>query len=218
MLLERNGREGVIMRNPIDLTPITTRFPGLPFDRYALWIGRADYSPKRPLACVEAALAAPDVNFVMVMNPGNEAANVEVRRRLPANVHLIDRVEFAKIGPLYAGADLFLSTSAFEGVPNAVLMAGAQGVPVLYLEIDPGGLVAASGGGVACGGDAARFARELRRLWADGEERRRLGGLLREHVRREHELKAQVETLAQALRGLCGRASPRPMGTASGQP
>jgi hypothetical protein len=63
-----------------------------------------------------------------------------------------------------------------------------------------------------------RFVRELRRLWADGEDRRRLGDLLREHVRREHDLQRQVATLAKALRQLCGRASPRPMGTASSQP
>jgi glycosyltransferase involved in cell wall biosynthesis len=127
-------------------------------------------------------------------------------------VHLIDRVDFQEIGPLYAGADIFLSTSVFEGVPNAVLMAGAQGVPVVSFEIDPGGVVAASGGGVVCGGEMGRFVRELRRLWADGEDRRRLGDLLREHVRREHDLQRQVETLAKALRELCAAQGPRPLG------
>jgi glycosyltransferase involved in cell wall biosynthesis len=214
MLKERTGREGLLIRNPVDLTPITRRFPGLPFDRYALWVGRADRHHKRPLACVEAARAAPEVKIVMVMNPGKEAVSEEVRRGLPSNVHLIDRVDFQEIGPLYAGADLFLSTSVFEGVPNAVLMAGAQGVPLVSFEIDPGGLAAASGGGVVCGGEMGRFVRELRRLWADGEDRRRLGDLLREHVRREHDLQRQVETLAKALRELCAAQGPRPLGAA----
>jgi glycosyltransferase involved in cell wall biosynthesis len=104
---------------------------------------------------------------------------------------------------LYGVADVYASSSATEGMSNAVLEAMASGLPVVanrasgmteLLHGDVGLLVAAE--------RPDELGAALRRLAADPALRRRLGGAARAAVVERHTLPVVAEKLAELYRSL----------------
>jgi len=197
-LRERFGRASTIIRNPIrlDVTPMPSPLEG----RYVLWIGRGEDTHKRPRLCFELARRCPDLAFLMVMNPVDEDAQRALKHEAPENVTIVDFVPYDEIEAYFQHATALVSTSAFEGFPNTFLQAGKHGVPVLSLEVDPDGILAATGGGRVAGGEMAQLARHLQALTGDPAAREACGRRLRDYVRECHGLEAQVARLAEAIR------------------
>ena len=79
----------------------------------------------------------PDTRLMLV----GEGDRLEFYRNLTEDLGLMDRVEFLglrdDIPELLNKADLFLSCSEAEGMPNVVLEAEASGIPVVASDIAP---------------------------------------------------------------------------------
>jgi glycosyltransferase involved in cell wall biosynthesis len=208
-LARHYGRHAALIRNPVDLSR-PPRAVGSSRGAYALWIGRAgepDVIHKRPELCWALARQCPEVPVLAVLNASSPVQFAQLLADKPANVRVVQRVPYAESAELYRQAAVFLNTSASEGFPNTFLQAAAHGVPVLSLSVDPDGMLARHGAGIACAGDLEHMAGELRRLWADSAEAARLGQLARAYVEREHDLQLSVGRLANLLRDVAGKAS-----------
>ncbi len=118
--------------------------------RFVLFVGRLDRQ-KDPMLLLDsfASLARQrgDLHLVVV-GDGSLRQKVEERIAelgLAGRVHLLGPRPAAEIAALLRGADLFLLTSAYEGMPIAVLEALASGVPVVSTAVGEIGRVVHEG-------------------------------------------------------------------------
>jgi glycosyltransferase involved in cell wall biosynthesis len=121
---------------------------------------------------IEVAAAVPDALFV-IAGDGPLRDTLEAMSRSITNLALLGRVD--DIAALHANADLFLSTSSWEGLPLAMLEAMSLGVPAVVTAVD--GVVDAvprSAAVLVARPDADAIANEVRRVLADDVERHRL--------------------------------------------
>jgi len=125
---------------------------------------------------------------------------------LAARVHLPGTL--ADVRPLLAAADLFAHASAQEGQPNAVLEAGACGLPLLLSDI-PGHrelCADAPAAVLVAGGEVAAWTQALARLVDDGPARRAAGDAARSVILRDHSLPVMAEALRQTYAHLLAAA------------
>lgn len=165
------GREATLLRNPLDFESWDTGMQ-VPLSeettaglkRYALWIGRADTSHKRPLLLNELARRCPDVDFLMVLNRRDDAVEREVRQTAPANVRITERVPFTSMPGVLRRAAVLVNTSSREGFPNAYLQAAATGVPIGSLNVEQQ-FLEESHAGFCAAGDLDVLATFIRDCW-----------------------------------------------------
>lgn len=108
--------------------------------RILVYVGRLD-KQKDPLLLLqafgEAANRQSDLHLVIigdgVLRPQVEAARKELR--LDSNVTLLGVKPPAEISRVLSGSDLFILSSAYEGMPVAVLEALATGLPVVSTNV-----------------------------------------------------------------------------------
>jgi glycosyltransferase involved in cell wall biosynthesis len=132
------------------------------------------------------ACAGPEINCVLTAIRQSEAAD---RIRVLRDVR--------DMNAFYAGIDVLLMTSRFEGLPYAGLDAMARGIPLVGFDV-PGirdlvehgvtGLLGPSG-------DAGSLAAQLARLAGDVDLHRTMGARARERVRKEYQLEHQFDQL-----------------------
>jgi len=203
------GRDSLQFPNPFDhddwmrkASRETSLPPAVP-PLFALWIGRSDRHHKRPEMLLQVARTCPDVRFVMVMNTHDELVAADVRSQCPSNVVIIERIPFDEMPQYFARARLFISTgsSEFEGFPNVFLQAGAAGVPVVSLEVDPEFIVQHETG-VVCYGDLEKLAAVVNDLWSDTKESRRIGQNGRSYVTTYHSVEETRKRLVSILETL----------------
>ncbi len=103
---------------------------------------------------------------------------------------------------LIARAFAVVSTSEAEGVPNIFLEAWARAIPVISLEYDPDGRIAAEGLGVVASGSHERLRDLTESLWRDEDHRRSLGQNGREYVLRVHSAGPVAERWAEIIRSV----------------
>ena len=117
-----------------------------------LWVGRIS-ATKRPLAFIDLARMMPERDFVMVASESDPKLGAQVREQASevANLDFRGYVPQGTMPSVYRECSLLVSTSHVEGFPNVFLQAMATGLPVVSLLLDPAGVLAASGGGLACG-------------------------------------------------------------------
>jgi glycosyltransferase involved in cell wall biosynthesis len=104
---------------------------------------------------------------------------------------------------LFERADLFLSTSHFEGLSNAILEAQDAGLPVVATDVgDNAGMVEEGvGGRVVALGDRDGLARALVEFARDPELRARAGQAGRARLLRDHSFAAFREAYERLLAG-----------------
>ncbi|MCC9643543.1 glycosyltransferase family 4 protein [Rhodopirellula sp. JC740] len=160
-------REGLLARNPIDpadwCPPYQSEAPASlrdPFD--VLWIGRYDDFHKRPLMMLEVARKLPHVSFKMIANPFDEHIESQVRKDVPKNVDLIDRVPFERMPAVFGSASVFVSTGSVqhEGFPNVLLQSAASHTPIVS-TCDHDNFLRRSGAGVSCDDSIDRLASSI---------------------------------------------------------
>ncbi len=124
---------------------------------------------KRPDRFLALAAARPDLSFHMAGGamPGEEALYRETSAAAAAlpNLSFHGRLSYEDARALYARARVLVNTSEVEGFPNAYLQAWAAGVPVIA-QMDPDGLIAAEGLGIAVA-DPAHLPAALAQLLGD---------------------------------------------------
>jgi glycosyltransferase involved in cell wall biosynthesis len=204
ILRDRFRRESTVIANPIDLVRWDAqRNLALPpdvtcgFDRYALWVGRAESVHKRPELLLEVARLCPQVPFVMILNPRDRAVEQRVVRGRPDNVQVVSHVPVDQMPAVFAKAAVFVSTSALEGFPNVFLQAAASGVPIASLEVGEDFITAARCG-ICAHGELSRLAEYVNAAWAD--PRAETAQRAREYVAAHHGLQSQAARLESVLR------------------
>ena len=138
----------------------------------------------------------------MVMNRANAKVYDQVLSEKPANVRIVEQVPFGDSDGLFREAYALVNTSVFEGFPNTFLQAGKYGVPVLSLQVDPDGFLAASGCGAVAGGDPTRLAAQLEALWRNPGQREEWGRNAYRHVREHHAIEDKIRELDALMRDM----------------
>jgi glycosyltransferase involved in cell wall biosynthesis len=205
VLMERFGRESIVIANPIDVaewdarrTQPMNREDTAGLERYVLWIGRADAVHKRPQLCVELARMCPEVEFLLIMNPRDPALEQRLRRERPPNVRFVSWVPFPRMPAIFAHAAALVNTSLLEGFANTFLQAALSEVPIASLEVGAP-FLAELGCGCIADGDLGRLADYLRNIWRHGEDRTTLAQA-REFVVQRHGLAQKTFELADVIR------------------
>jgi glycosyltransferase involved in cell wall biosynthesis len=206
MLEENFGRSGELMGNPIDLEEWDHRLESskLPaevegFDRYVLWVGRAERNQKQPQLMPELARLCPDQTFLMIMNPGDEQLAAEVRQSAPANLKIIDRVPFPDMPAVYRHAVALVNTSDSEGFPNTFLQAAASGVPVASFKVCEE-FLEASKAGVCAQGSMEQLGGLVQEISIDKSNGN--ADSARDYICQHHDIRNSVSEVAKLLKRL----------------
>ena len=210
LLRERFGRDGVVIENPIDVCEWDARVSeplgdvAGRFNRYVLWVGRAEDVHKRPDVCLELARLCPAIDFLMILNPRDPVVESRVRRETPGNVHIVSHVPFPMMPAVFAQAAALVNTSSLEGFPNVFLQAAVSSVPIASLNVGESFLEWLDGGRHA-DGDVRQLALYLQQVWDCPES-----GLndSRERVMQRYGIEPRIDELVEVLRSsVQGKAS-----------
>jgi glycosyltransferase involved in cell wall biosynthesis len=172
------------------------------------WVGRM-LPRKDPLTMLDAAELLPEDVDVVFIGDGEELPRLQrevARRRAHGRVRLAGLLEREDVYREIAGSDVFVSTSAGEGLPVAVLEAMACGTPVVLSDIAPHREIEDAEIRFVAVGDAAGFAAEIERMLAlPLEERTALGRLGKEVVDRRFSLTAMQHRYGEVYESLRAR-------------
>lgn len=117
-----------------------------------LWAGNLGAN-KRPQQFVQLARMAgsSSMRFVMIGGHPKKSLLAQLFSDTPANLEWFGRVSFNEALAWFDRAAFFVNTSKSEGFPNTFIQAWLRGVPVLSLEADPDGVIAANELGLVSG-------------------------------------------------------------------
>jgi len=121
----------------------------------------------------------------------------QVFQTLP-NVTLYGRLNASETLERISQAKVLINTSDFEGFPNVFLEAWSFGVPVVSLNVDPGGVIQENHLGVVCNGDLRKMISSLEQIDSMVFDPIRL----QDYVMKNHSLEAASQQLAEILPGL----------------
>lgn len=119
---------GFVPEEKKDIRPLAERSKGI------LWAGRFD-AQKRPDLLLEIAAAMPDFQFYVYGAPSlNDTFRIYERLKKFDNVHLGGSYDgFSALPVEQCGC--FLYTSAYDGLPNALLEAASAGLPIVAPDV-----------------------------------------------------------------------------------
>jgi glycosyltransferase involved in cell wall biosynthesis len=174
--------------------------------RIFLFLGRLDPAQKGLDLLLQAfAAASLDMAALVLVGPDfrrgrRKLERLAARLRPSAPVILLGPVYGRERFDVVAGADVFVNTSRWEGMPIAVLEAAATGLPcLLTTPADPLGLLSRGGGAISVEPDVGAIAEGLRRMHRASEaELRRMGERARQIVASEFSWQRSARILADA--------------------
>ncbi len=155
-----------------------------------LWVSRVtEY--KRPLEFIRLARALPEARFLMITAKDvddSESLRGELRRQADDldNVEVVGPLRREEVMRHLEHTVAMVSTSGWEGMPNAFLEAWGRGVPTLSLSFDPDDLIAQRELGIAAGGSWQKFVDGAASLWSNVALREALGRNARSYVEERH--------------------------------
>ena len=159
-----------------------------------LWIGRIA-EVKQSSLFVRLAQEIPSERFVMICQAraGSHRHDELVRTAAGiANLELIKYVPFHKIERYFRHAKVLVNTSRSEGFPNTFIQAGACGVAILSLKVDPDGFLDKFSCGFCANEDWGWFVDSLKRLLHE-DLYVRIGENARKYVEENHDISNIVE-------------------------
>jgi glycosyltransferase involved in cell wall biosynthesis len=201
MLKDGYGRNAIIIKNPIDLTPSFSRNLQ---PNTILWIGKSDERVKRPSLVLELARQLPEYQFVIIMTVAIKETHdqcMKIASTLP-NVTLVEFVPFEQIEQYFANARIHLNTSVFEGFPNTFLQAAKYSVPTVSLQVDPGGMLTEYGCGAFCEGDLEKAKQNITSLMTNNSLCAALGKRSFEYVQEFHDKDKIVQQYEIAIKSI----------------
>jgi len=113
---------------------------------YIAWVGVLRQH-KQPHLLVEIAEKLPEIKFVVCGPPSlhrtskHYASTIVQKLKTCPNIDYRGQVSPDEAQEIINHATFLLSTSSMEGFPNTILQAWSNGVPVITLGLDPGGVI-----------------------------------------------------------------------------
>lgn len=123
------------------------------------------------------------ISFSSCLATGAEAELQALATTLGLNGHILFAGARTDAWSWLKAAEIFASTSAWEGHPNAVLEAAAAGVPMLLSDLPPHRDAAGGGATYVDAEDSGALASALSALLENRGKARRLAAAARERVR-----------------------------------
>jgi glycosyltransferase involved in cell wall biosynthesis len=190
----------------LDRGALAARHPMLRGRRVFLFLGRLDPAQKGLDLLVRAfAAAGLDEAALVLVGPDYRRGRRRLERLLArlrpsVPVLLLDAVYGRTKFEIVAGADVFVHTVRWEGMPNAVLEAAAMAIPSLLTPpADPLGRLSQGGGAICVEPQVGSIAEGLRHMCrATPEDLRRMGARARDLVVSEFLWPKTAQALAEA--------------------
>jgi glycosyltransferase involved in cell wall biosynthesis len=205
---ERFRIDAAVVPNPVEI-PAESPPPG----DEVLWAGTLR-SYKRPEVVLALARALPSRRFTVVGGPPPPAAGAAERKAADAflraaaglpNVRCPGPQRPERMDAFFARAAVVVNTSPVEGFPNVLLEGWARGRPAVTAGVDPDGVIARHGLGIAAAGIPS-MARALEALLGDPARLRRMGAAGRRYVASRHAVGPVVDRFEALLARLAGRS------------
>ena len=200
----------MVIRNGVDIPdPRPVRIGREDSERRILFVGRLT-DQKRPqnLVSAVAAMAVESGRRVVVDFLGDGELRSELQQQISA-AGLNDRIRLHGYQPNVAEwmalADVLALPSDWEGLPNVVLEAMAQGLPVIATDVDGVPEIIEHGvtGWIVPPGDVTALADTLTNVLADVEGRRLVANRAFDAVQQRFRWDTTVEAFDDLLSGLC---------------
>jgi glycosyltransferase involved in cell wall biosynthesis len=183
---------------PLDLAEL-----GVPAGRRAIThLGRLDRQKRVDWLLRAAELFLPDLpdHDLLLVGQGPEQGRLE---RLASRLSIRDRVHFVgwrkDVAAILKASDLLVLTSAWEGMPNALLEAMASGLPVVATDVEGVrevlGILASSQ--VVSPDDGETFAALVLAIAGNKILRKQLGQANQDRVRREFTIPSSIKAYEQ---------------------
>ncbi len=167
----------------------------------AIWVSQI--RPQKQLSIMlDIAEQLPALQFVVVGGFAREPNRPELERRMQSlrNLRFEGPLLFEDVIRLLMSSRVLVNTSSWEGFPNAMLEAWSVGVPVVSLQIDPGGVIGREGLGLVSG-TPSQMVRDITRLVEEPPLNREMGRKGQEYVRRAHSIGAVCRAFEQIAPG-----------------
>jgi glycosyltransferase involved in cell wall biosynthesis len=163
-----------------------------------LWVATIKPQFKQPMLFLDLAEQLPHRHFLMagdVRGPDRFVRQITARMRSLPNVRHLGFVPRHALPAVFSQARCLVNTSSVEGFSNTFIEAMAGGVPIVSLNHDPDGVLAA-GAGICTRGDIAALPVAVETMF---------GGAHREYQRNAyHQVQRyRSEVVAQQLRLIC---------------
>lgn len=161
---------------------------------------------KDPQTAIDVAVRLLEDHRVRLRLVGDGPCAADLAKRVEAEA-LHDVVEITgpvdDVTPHLAWADILLLTSRTEGLPGAVLEAGAAGVPTVGYAVGGTGetMMPGSSGVLVAPGDVAELVAEVHRLAGDAAELSRMGQAARQFVGEHFTLERSIRRYDSILSG-----------------
>jgi glycosyltransferase involved in cell wall biosynthesis len=213
VVLAPGGTDLSFVATGLERGALASRYPALLGKRVFLFLGRLDPAQKGLDLLVQAFAAAGLDGAALILGGPDYRGGRRQLERLVTTLRLPGPVVF--LGPLHdkerlevlAGADVFVHTSRWEGMPLAVLEAASMAITSLVTPpADPLRRLSASGGAVSVEPVVDAIAEGLRRLHRSSEAAlHRMGERARETVVSEFQWQRSAEILTEAYAKYCER-------------
>jgi len=183
----------------------------------AIWI--AQVRPQKQLYLfLDVAAALPHLRFAVVgwfaplFRPG-ERKNLENRMHNLKNVRFLGPQLSHQVMQLLEHSRVLVNTSNAEGFPNTMLEAWSVGVPVVSLQIDPGGVIQREAMGLVSG-TLSRMISDVEKLATTPSLNRKMGQAGLDYVCKTHRLDSVCEAFGQIVPGIQQGESAEKVGAA----
>jgi glycosyltransferase involved in cell wall biosynthesis len=181
----------------------------------AIWI--ANIRPQKQLPVfLDIVEELPDLRFAVVGGFFDLQGRSDLQHRMetPKNLSFWGPQRFEDVMQFLARSKILVNTSYWEGFPNTMLEAWSVGVPVVSLQIDPGGVIQREAIGLVSG-TVAKMIRDIKKLVQTRPLNCEMGQRGREYVRRTHSFEAVCRAFERIMPGIQAQGDPARKGAAT---
>lgn len=171
-----------------------------------IWI--AQIRPQKQLSVLlDIAEELPHLQFAVVggFDDSRSCSSLEQRTMSLKNLSYSGPLGHKDVMRLLARSKVLANTSYWEGFPNTMLEAWSLGIPVVSLQIDPGGVIRREGLGLVSG-SPAQMVRDIMKLVEERSLNYEMGKRGQEYVRRAHSIGAVCRAFEQVVTGFQGQS------------
>jgi len=167
-----------------------------------IWI--AQIRPQKQLSILlDAAEQLPQLQFAVVGGFADARSQTELTPRMEGlqNVRYFGPIAHEEVMQVLARSRVIVNTSCWEGFPNTMLEAWSLGVPVVSLQIDPGGVICRERIGLLSK-TQEQMVDDIKKLVEEGSLNDEMGKRGQEYVRSTHGIEAVCRAFDQVVPGV----------------